>query len=321
MTPGFRGLEPGLVLAGRPRRHRKAFSPTRSWIEYQGLVALLAWLRSVPLERAAERMATLVGLGYYLAPRLRRVGLDNLLHAFPERSEAWRVETLKASMRNLGRVAAEVAWFEDLRPGNIRERVSFLTPDDEELWHERTGKPQSAIMVSGHFGNWELLVQAAGLMGSPIHVVHRPLRNPRVDDLLNQVRSRAGTQVIYKHAAAREILRLLRGGALVAIPIDQHAPGAQGVPVPFFGRPAATTPGPARLAQIMRVPLQVVVLVRRGETVCHDIHLCPPIDPPRPGKDPKLLVDTMTRVNREFEEIVRAHPEQWLWVHRRWRKD
>lgn len=321
MTPGFRGLEPGLVLAGKPRRHRKAFSPARSWVEYQGLLALLGWLHRVPLERAVARMAAIVGLGYYLAPRLRRVGLDNLQHAFPTRSEAWRIETLKESLRNLGRMAAEVAWFEDLRPGNVRERVDFLTPTDEELWAERTAPGGRAIIVSGHFGNWELLVQAAGLMGTPIHVVHRPLRNPRADDLLNQVRSRAGTNVIYKHAAAREILRLLRGGALVAIPIDQHAPGAQGVPVPFFGRPAATTLGPARLAQLTRVPLQVVVLVRRGTSVCHDIHLRPPIDPPRPGKDPRLLIETMTRVNREFEEVVRAHPEQWLWVHRRWREE
>jgi KDO2-lipid IV(A) lauroyltransferase len=156
-------------------------------------------------------------------------------------------------------------------------------------------------------------------MGTPIHIVHRPLRNPRLDDFLNRMRSRAGTDVIYKHAAAREILRLLRSGALIAIPIDQHAPGAQGVPIPFFGRPAATTLGPARLAQLTRVPLQVAVLVRRGASVQHDIHILPPIEAPRPGKQTSLLIETMARVNQEFEGIVRAFPTQWLWVHRRWR--
>jgi KDO2-lipid IV(A) lauroyltransferase len=158
-------------------------------------------------------------------------------------------------------------------------------------------------------------------MGFPIHIVHRPLKNPRLDDLLNELRSRAGTDVIYKHAAAREILRLLRGNDLVAIPIDQHAIGTQGTPIPFFGRPASTTTGPARLAQITRTPISVAVLVRQGESVRHEILLEPPIDPPPPGKSESALRDVMTRINLQFEGIVRQHPEQWLWMHRRWRLD
>ncbi|HZR82135.1 MAG TPA: hypothetical protein VFD92_13650 [Candidatus Binatia bacterium] len=316
-----RERELGLAPPPSPRRHKRPMAPARAWIEHQGVRALLAWLQSQPLERAARRMAAIVGLAYHTAPRLRQIGLSNLRHAFPDRDEAWRVQTLRESLRNLGRMAAEVAWFEDLRPGNVRERVSFRSDEDERLWHERTVHGGAAIIATGHFGNWELFAQAAGLMGTPIHIVHRPLRNPRLDDLLNQVRSRAGTDVVYKHAAARELLRLLRGGALVAIPIDQHAAGAQGAPVPFFGRPAATTLGPARLAQLTRSPLQVAVLVRRGDSVAHDILVRPPIDPPRPGRDPSALVAAMTRVNHEFEEIVREWPAQWLWVHRRWRGD
>jgi KDO2-lipid IV(A) lauroyltransferase len=158
-------------------------------------------------------------------------------------------------------------------------------------------------------------------MGFPIHIVHRPLKNARLDDLLNQLRLRAGTDVIYKHAAAREILRLLRGDALIAIPIDQHAPGAQGIPVPFFGRPAATTPGPARIAQLTRTPTIVAVLIRRGDTSKHDILLRPAIEPPEAKKSSVALRDHMARVNLEFEQIVRAYPDQWLWMHRRWRLD
>ena len=308
------------MSAGRPRRHKRPLSPVRSWLEYEGIVGLMAALRALPLERASALMARIVGAGYYTAPRLRAVGLDNLRHAFPERGEAWRQAVLKESLRNLGRLAAEVAWFEELRPGNIHERVGFLSAEDERHWRERM-ENGPAIVATGHFGNWELFVQAQGLMGYPIHVVHRALRNPRLDDLLNRFRSRAGTDVIYKHAAAREILRLLKGGALVAIPIDQHQPGAAGVPVPFFGRPAATTPGPARLAQLTRVPLQVAVLVRRGASTQHDILVRPPLAPPPPGKDPAVLLEAMARVNKEFERVVRDYPEQWLWVHRRWRVD
>ncbi|MFM8410321.1 MAG: lysophospholipid acyltransferase family protein [Alphaproteobacteria bacterium] len=307
---------PGGVSA--PRRHKRAKSPTRARVEYQGLSALLAWLHSVPLERAARRMAAIVGAGYWLSPRLRRIGEENLRLAFPERDEAWRRETLREVFRNLGRMAAEVAWFDDLRPGNVRERVHFCSDADEHAWREYAASGRPGILVSGHFGNWELLAQAAGLIGTPIHIVHRPLRNPLLDDLLNRVRSRAGTDVIYKHAAAREILRLLQAGETVAIPIDQHATGGQGVPVPFFGRPAKTTLGPARFAARQKIPLLLAVLVRRGSSLQHDVHLAPLIDPPT-GRDEAALVETMTRVNLAFEEVVRAHPEQWLWVHRRWR--
>lgn len=305
-------------MTATPRRHRKPVSPARAWIEYGGVKTLLGGLRSLSLERSSALMAKIVGAGVLVSPRLRTVGLENLRRAFPERDEEWCLDVLRGSFRSLGRLAAEVAWFDDLRPGNVHERIGFTSPESERHWRACvTGGAH--VIATGHFGNWELFAQAQGLMGHPIHIVHRPLKNPRLDDLLNELRSRAGTDVIYKHAAAREILRLLRGNDLVAIPIDQHAIGTQGVPVPFFGRPAATTVGPARLAQLTRTPISVAVLIRRGESIHHDIHLNPPIDPPPPGKSEALLREIMTRVNLEFEQIVRAHPEQWLWMHRRWR--
>lgn len=304
----------------KPRRHRNPFSPVRSWAEYRAITTLLGALRRLSLERASSIMAALVGAGVVVTPRWREIGLDNLRRAYPERDEAWHRQILRGSFRNLGRLAAEVAWFDELRPGNIHDRVGFIDAESERIWRERvTGG--AGIVATGHFGNWELFAQAQGLMGYPIHIVHRPLRNPRLDDLLNRLRSRAGTDVIYKHAAAREILRLLRGGAMVAIPIDQHAPGAQGIPVPFFGRPASTTPGPARLAQLTGAPLAVAVLVRRDESTRHDILIRPPIEPPPGRRTDAMLLDLMTRVNQEFEAVVRAHPEQWLWMHRRWRLD
>jgi KDO2-lipid IV(A) lauroyltransferase len=292
----------------------------RAWIEYAGVRTLLAALRGLPLERASDAMAALVGAGVIVSPRLRHIGLDNLRRAFPEHDDAWHRATLRGAFRNLGRLAAEVAWFDQLRPGNIHARVGFTSPESERHWRTCV-EHGGGIIATGHFGNWELFAQAQGLMGFPIHIVHRPLKNARLDDLLNQLRSRAGTDVIYKHAAAREILRLLRGDALIAIPVDQHAPGAQGVPVPFFGRPARPPPGPARIAQLTRTPTTVAVLVRRGDSSMHDIQLNAPIEPPPQRKSAEVLLEHMARVNLEFEAIVRAHPEQWLWMHRRWRLD
>ncbi len=106
----------------------------------------------------------------------------------------------------------------------------------------------------------------------------------------------------------------------MALPIDQHEPGAHGAPVPFFGRPASTTLGPARLAQLVQAPLQVAVMARQGQSDRHEIIVQEPIaPPPKREKDPALLIEMMTKVNASYEDCIRRYPGQWLWMHRRWR--
>ena len=301
-----------------PHRHHNPTTGVRVDLELAGLRALLRALHALPLDRVRRLAGAIAGAGGMALPRLRRVGLENLEQAFPERDRAWCEETLRGAFRQLGYMAVELAHFDQLSPDNIRDIVGFESAESERVFRERSSE-RRAIIATGHFGNWELFAQASGLMGAPIHIVHRPLKNPKVDDWLTEVRGRAGTRVVYKHAAARDILRLLRKGGLVAVPIDQHAPGGTGVPVPFFGRLANTTPGPARLAQIAQVPIQVAVLARIGDSGRHEIISRPPIPPPPKGKDPAALLEVTAELNRQFESIVREHPDQWLWMHRRWR--
>lgn len=301
-----------------PHRHHAPTTGLRVDLELAGLKGVLALLRALPVEGSRALAGRVVETGGMSIPRLRGVGLENLAGAFPEKDAAWHESVLRASFRQLGYMAIELAHFEELDGTNILDVVGFDSVESEHIFRDRAAEGK-AIIATGHFGNWELFAQASGLMGAPIHIVHRPLKNPKVDDLLTEVRGLAGTKVVYKHAAARDILRLLKKGALVAVPIDQHAPGGTGIPVPFFGRPANTTPGPARLAQIAQVPIQVAVLARIGDTGKHQIVSRPPIPPPPKGKDPALLVEVTARLNQEFESIVREYPEQWLWMHRRWR--
>jgi len=301
-----------------PHRHHQPMTGLRVDAEVAAIKGLLAVMRSFPVDRVRRWVGAVTAAGPALMPRLRRVGLDNLQSAFPERDRAWCEQTLGGAFRQLGYLAGELAHFHELTPENIRDIVGFDSPETEAGFLERA-RHGGAIIATGHFGNWELFGQAAGLMGVPIHIVHRPLKNAKVDDLLTGIRGLAGTKVVYKHAAARDILRLLRRGALVAVPIDQHAPGGSGVPVPFFGRPANTTLGPARLAQIAQVQIQVAVLARLGDTNRHHIVTRPAIDPPPRGKNLAALLEVTTRLNEQFESIVREYPDQWLWMHRRWR--
>lgn len=307
-----------MTTEAAPHRHHAPTTGLRVDVELAGLKALVALMRAVPVGRMRRMVGGAVELGPRLIPRLHRVGLENLERAFPECDRAWCERTLRGAFRQLGYMAAELAHFDELTPDNIGDLVGFDSPESEAFFRARASE-RRAIVATGHFGNWELFAQASGLMGAPIHIVHRPLKNPKVDDFLTEVRGLAGTKVVYKHAAARDILRLLRKGELVAVPIDQHAPGGSGIPVPFFGRPANTTAGPARLAQIAQVPIQVAVLARVGDSNRHRIVTRPPIDPPPRGKDPAPLVEVTTRLNEQFESIVREYPEQWLWMHRRWR--
>ncbi len=301
-----------------PHRHHAPTTGIRVDAELAALKGILRLIHALPLDRVRGVAGAVVASGGMAISRLRRVGLSNLEKAFPEKDRAWCEDMLRASFRQLGFMAAELAHFDALTQDNIGDIVGFESVESERAFREMAER-REAIIATGHFGNWELFGQAAGLMGAPIHIVHRPLKNARVDDLLTAVRGLAGTKVVYKHAAARDILRLLRKGALVAVPIDQHAPGGSGVPVPFFGRPANTTLGPARLAQIAQVPIQVAVLARIGNTEKHRIVSRPPIPPPKRGKDPAALLEVTTQLNAQFESIVREYPEQWLWMHRRWR--
>lgn len=287
-------------------------------LEYAALRVVIGILRALP-ERAATGLAAgVTAQAMRLTGRLRAIGLANLEIAFPEKDPAWREATLREAYRNLGRLAGELAHFSKLTPENIRAKVGFASSGDERRW--RTCMAGGArVLVTGHFGNWELLVQAQGLLGHPATIVHREFKNPRADQILSAIRGRVGTQALPKRSAARELLKRLKRGELITLPIDQRELGGGGAPVPFFGRPALTALGPARLAQLVQVPLQVGVLARRGDSLQHEIIVQEPIfPPPKRDKDPALLIEMMTKVNASFEDCIRRYPEQWLWVHRRW---
>lgn len=305
----------------RQHRHHAPFSPLRSRAELTVIRATLTGFGKMPLERSMGVMAVLVRALGRRVKGWRRIGLENLRRAFPERDANWREKILDQSFESLGRMAAEVAHFDRLDAANIGEFVGFASPRDEELWRECVGDPGGRLIATAHFGNWELFAHAQGLMGRPVHLVHRSLRNPLLDDLLTSMRRRAGTGVIWKHAAAREVLRQAHAGQLVAIPIDQHAPGGSGIAVPFFGRPASTNPGVARVAQITRKPVQLALLSRVGTSTRHQIVMRPPRDVPRDGDRDAAVLRVMTELEAELESIVRADPGQWLWMHRRWRLD
>lgn len=300
----------------RPAREK---NPTVARIEYVLFHALFSFFRRLPFP-LAFRIGEGIGRLHYLFNRpQRRVGMRNLAIAFPHKTEAERRAILRESFLNLGRLMAEFCHLHALTPENIGERVQLANP---EQWHalvtQFTGT--GALILTGHFGNWELLAYAQAYYGLPVHIIHRRLRNPLIDEFIVRERERCGNKVIRKTTAGIEVLRAIRKKALVVVAVDQNASRRMGVFVPFFSRLASTSSGLAGLALASNVPVIPAFLVRERGSWRHRFEILPPIEPVRTGDQETDLRETTAKFTAVFQQIVERYPDHWLWIHRRWKR-
>ena len=308
----------------RPRRRRsraargRARSSVRDWLEYGALRAVAFVLAVLPMSMAL-RVGEAVGMLAWLTdlPH-RRIGMTNLAIAFPEKPIAERRRILRASFLNLGRMAAELVRLPRLTDEALRRMVRFA---DEDWWHEAitAERDTGGLILSGHFGNWELLVFAHGMRGHPVHLVHRAIANPLVDRWLEQLRARAGTRLVRKHQAAGEVLRALHDHGLLVLPFDQNSVRGLGVFVDFFGLSASTNSGMARIALRSGAPVVPAFIVRQGRRAEHVVHVLPLMRVERTGDMNEDVRRATQAFSDVFEEMVRRYPEQWLWMHKRWK--
>ncbi len=197
----------------------------------------------------------------------------------------------------------------------------WVTVDDPDRWgdvvtrHGRGG----ALVLTGHFGNWELFAYAAGLYGYPVHMVYRALRNPLIDDFVAHVRRAAGTTTVRKSAAGAGIVGAMRGGALIVVPSDQNSTRRLGTFVDFFGVPASSNAGLARLALRTGLPVVPAFLVRDGRGPRHRIVVGPVVEIARSGDREADNRENTQRFQRILEDMIARHPGHWLWVHKRWK--
>ena len=300
----------------RPRGRRRSTALDR--LAFLALRATMAMLAALPLAWAVRAAAGAGLVVYAVAGPLRRIGMRNLAIAFPDRSLAERRRILRTSLANLGRMVAEMAHLPRMTADDLRTMVVF---EDEAWWAENIGRPRETgvLVLSGHFGNWELLVFAQGMRGFPVSMVHRTVANPFVDRWLNAVRGRAGTRLVRKRHAAGGVLRALHEHQLLVLPFDQNSTRGLGVFADFFGVPASTNSGIARLALRTGAPIVPVFIVREGRQARHRVHVLPIMYAQRSENleaDVKRVTQEMSDV---FEGMVRRFPEQWLWVHKRWK--
>ena len=288
----------------------------RKWIEYVGARSALGVLGALPRPMARAAGVGAVRLLYWLRPPLSRAAHRNLKLAFPEWTAAERRRTIRGVIRQVGWMGAEFAHFPRYTRESI-ERVVLL--DGFENFAAARERGKGVLFLTGHMSAWELAPFAQALFGHPLHFLARPVENRRVDALVNRYRCLSGNQPIDKNASARAVLTLLRQGQTVGVLIDHNTSREEGVFVNFFGVPACTTSGLARLA--LRTGAAVVpgFLLWDAALGKYRLRFEPAVELDRTGDDERDIVGNTARFTGVVETFVRNHPDQWLWVHKRWK--
>ena len=279
----------------------------------------LAFVYALP-EVVALGLARGVGrLAYYALRGRRRIGLANLAIAFPDLPDRERRRILIRSLENLAQTAAEFVRLPRLSNEQIRERVTY-----PEGSRERITADQGHLLLTGHFGNWELIAIAYGLSTAPIYIVGRPIANPIFDGMVTRRRSKGGNILLQTgetESAGHSVTEELKRGRVIGILVDQYPSRRKGIQVPFFGKPAWCHRGPAILAMRSGVPC-VPGFARRdpNRRGHYQLDFRPPIfvdSSLRPRERLRVLTEQFQKV---VEDEIRRHPEEWLWTHRRWKR-
>jgi KDO2-lipid IV(A) lauroyltransferase len=288
----------------------------RERIEFAAAWVGLKALGILPRPLARWVGAAFVTISYWIRSPLRRAAMFNLNLAFPEWTEAERKRAVRGMIRQIGWMAGEFSQFPKYTPANI-ERVVMV--DGFENFDAARRAGNGVIFLTGHMSAWELAPFAQALYGHPLHFLVRPIANARVDELINGYRCLSGNKPIEKNRSARAILKVLGDGGTVGILADQNTGLEEGVFVDFFGIPACTTSGLARIA--LRTGAAVVpgFLHWDASRRKYCLSFGAAVELARTDNEEANVRENTARFTRAIEEYVRKYPDQWLWVHKRWK--
>jgi KDO2-lipid IV(A) lauroyltransferase len=277
-----------------------------------GVFGILPRPVAIGLGRGMGRIA------YWLPLKLRRTGERNLTIAFPELSEQERQRLLRGCFDSLGRLLAEFSQFPRMSRERLRGMIEY---DQVGLSHLRDAEKnkRGVIFLTGHLGAWELLSFGWSALEYPISFLVRPLDNERIEEMVERVRTRFGNRAIDKKSAARQALRVLRQGGTLGILSDLNTHPFEGVFVPFFGKLACTTAGIATLALKTDAVVIPTCAVWDKTRKRYFFHGDPAVELVRTGDHDKDIEVNTARFAAAIERMVRLYPDQWLWIHKRWK--
>jgi len=288
----------------------------RRKLEYAAAWPFIKILGAMPRPLSRAFAIGLAQVVYLLHFRLRQVGMRNLEMVFPDKSVAERRRILRGVFTSLGRQLAELCQFPKYTPENIDEVVVY---DALENYERAYAQKKGVLFLTAHFGGWELSAFAHSLHGHWLHIVMRPMDNQYLDRLLQHYRTMHGNKTVAKDDFVRGLLAAMRAGETVGILMDTNMTPPQGIFVDFFGIPACTASGLARIA--LRTDAAVVPGFTIWDPALHKYRLRfdPALELIRTGDLEADIAANTQRFTQVIEDYVRNYPDQWLWVHRRWK--
>lgn len=288
----------------------------REKVEY-GLVVLVARsMGRMPRAMARAVAGMLAWAVYRLLGRLRRVGRRNLELAFPAQSKSWREATLRGVYRHLGWQLVEFCRMERYSAANTR---GWLRTEGLEHYLRARERGKGVLVLTGHLGAWELSSFYHSLMGYPMGMVIRRLDNRLLDGYVNGIRCIHGNRILHKDDFARGLLKAMHAGETVGILMDTNMTPPQGVFVEFFGRQACTASGLARVAlKTGAAVLPGFMLWEPGEGR-YVLHFGEELKLARAGDHEADVLAATQQCAAITEAWIRRYPDQWLWIHRRWK--
>jgi len=292
----------------------------KHWLEYQGTRLLLFLAQTLPLPWALAVGVLLGKFTFSLLRIRRRVALENLAQAFPEKSALELKKIAQRCYENFGMMLLEYFQLPKLSAAELQRRIRFAMPKEQNPYELALALGKGAICMSGHFGNWEYMGALFAALQYPIVSLYQEQNNPYVAALIRDIRAKMNMASIPRGAALRGILKALREKKFVAILADQDA-GSNGLFVDFLGRPASTGRGPAAFVLKTAAPLVFCVAIRQpggqhrveAELLTFDF-----LENGATGDEEKLrqITEAWTKV---LEKYIRQYPDHWFWMHRRWK--
>jgi len=283
-------------------------------LEYAAARIILSVVGALPL-RQSIRLGQLFGrVAYRLAGELRRTGEINLRLAFPEKTPEERRELLKGCFESLGRVLGLFSHFGD----PIESIMSVVEPIAVERL-QAAKKGRGVIFCTAHLGAWELTSFAVAHLGYPMSVIVRPIDNPKIEEMVDRYRTRTGNRTLDKFSAARSMVKTLRLGEFLGLLFDLNALENEAIFVNFFGVPASTNFMTAKLALRSDVPIIPVFAPWDKTRQKFLLQVNEPIKFESSDDQEADVRELTTRLTQHFEDQIRRYPDQWLWIHKRWK--
>ncbi len=239
---------------------------------------------------------------------------DALTRAFPEKTPAEIEAIVKQMYRNLGLNLAE---FLHMGPVQVENARQLVIMENEQILRDVLARGKGMLVLTAHVGNWDLFCTIIPSMGYPLTVITKRMRNVALTEVWMKRRERFGLKFVEARNSFRQCLRVLKRNEVVGFILDQNMINTEGVFVDFFGRPACTSPGLALMSYQSGAPVVPAFIIREPDGT-HHVKIFPALEPP-PDREPETIRRATQQYTAAIERIVRQYPDQWIWLHRRWK--